>query len=133
MTVIFSSERIEGLEGVYATPALATMIDFSGASLVYTDNKRLIALAKEANIQVRDFPKHPPTGKVEKTITPPKADIITPANDGPLVMTPVTGDATYVPEPVTPIEVTEVVEAPKEVVEAPKKRRTRKPRVKKDN
>lgn len=114
MTVIFSSERIEGLEGVYATPALATIIDFSGATLVYTDNKRLIALAKEANVAVRDFPKHPPTGKVAATTPPPKADepIVTPATDGPLVMTPITGDATQATAP---------------------KKRTRKPRVKKDS
>lgn len=97
MTVIFSSERREGLVGIYATPALATIIDFNGATLAYTDNKRLIALGKEAGVEVRDFPKQPPTGKVEKNTPPPKSEeTVTPSNDvlGPLVMTPVTAPTT---------------------------------------
>ena len=74
MVVIFSSGRIEGLEGTYAAPSMASNADIAKASVVYTDNKRIIAMAKTMGIQVRDFPKHPPTGKVETIVPLPVAD-----------------------------------------------------------
>lgn len=60
MVLIFSGSRIDGLEGVYASPNLASRADMVHADLIYTDNKRIIDMAKEFNIEVRDFPKHPP-------------------------------------------------------------------------
>lgn len=60
MVLIFSGSRIEGLEGVYASPNLASRADMVHADLVYTDNKRIIDMAREFNIEVRDFPKVPP-------------------------------------------------------------------------
>lgn len=60
MTVIFSGVKIEGLRGRYCVPNLVTQADLVGVTLVYTDNKRVIDMANELNIEVRDFPKHPP-------------------------------------------------------------------------
>lgn len=61
MILIFSgTRRIEGLAGTYAAPNLASKADIANANVIYTDNKRIIDMAKEFNIEVRDFPKHPP-------------------------------------------------------------------------
>lgn len=95
MVVIFSGTRIEGLEGTYAVPALASQADIAHADVIYTDNKRIIAMAKKSGVTVRDFPKHPPTVKVEKTIPQPEM--------------PVTTEPLMVLEPLEPIE--EVIDA----------------------
>ena len=83
MVVIFSGERIEGLMGNYAAPSLATGAELIGATVAYTDNKRIIALAREKGVEVRDFPKHPPTNKVEPItalpeVTDTSMDFLTP-------------------------------------------------------
>ena len=70
MILILSTTRIEGLEGTYATPNLIGPADLNHADIVYTDNERVIDLAKKFNVEVRDFPKHPPTVKEG---TPPQS------------------------------------------------------------
>ena len=70
MILILSTTRIEGLEGTYATPNLIGPADLNHAEVVYTDNERVIDLAKKFNVEIRDFPKHPPTVKEG---TPPQS------------------------------------------------------------
>ena len=94
MILIISSTRIEGLNGTYASPNLVGETDISHADVVYTNNKRIMELAKNFNVEVRDFPKHPPTGnEAKKSSTPPSpktedksADVLTPIGD---VLTPI--------------------------------------------
>jgi hypothetical protein len=74
MTIIFSNTTIDGLEGVYATPMMATEVDVSKATVIYTDDDRLRLIADTLGVEVRDFPKYPPasaTTTVEEVI--PKA------------------------------------------------------------
>lgn len=66
MILIFSSDRIEGLSGTYATATLASEGDVAKANLIYTDNKRIIQMAKKLEVTVRDFPKHPPSSDEPK-------------------------------------------------------------------
>jgi len=73
MIMIFSSARIEGLEGTYVVAGMATEIDVAHATVAYTDNERIRAMARKLNVEVRDFPKHPPTGE-EATSPKPLKD-----------------------------------------------------------
>ena len=80
MTMIFSPTSIEGLNGTYAVAGLATEIDIAHADVVYTDSERIIAMANKLNIEVRDFPKHPPTGKEATSPKPLKIEVNVSAN-----------------------------------------------------
>ena len=102
MTLIYSQTKILGLEGNYSNPAYFDGNIDAGATLVFTEREDIAECAKLKGIKVKGFTKQPPK-KAEAT-TEPKPSVDTEK----------------------PVEV-------EEVVEAPKKRRTRKPRVKKDN
>ena len=69
MTIIFSNEKIEGLEGVYANPAYFDGYFDAGTDLVITENKHIAETAKLRGFKVKGFTKQPPK-KVEATVEP---------------------------------------------------------------
>lgn len=120
MIVIFSNTRIEGLQGTYATPAMATETDVVHADVIYTDNERIIAMAKKLNVAYKDFPKQPPKtkgttppqpsqGKIvaEEKVLEPLGDVLTPIAPEPVVDETVL-TATSVPVTPDTMELTEL-------------------------
>lgn len=115
MVMIFSNTRIVGLLGTYASPAMVTDVDIAHATVVYTDNEKIKAMAKKHNVEVRDFPKHPPAGMGTTPPQPTKKENDTFDVLVPLTPQPAEGMATFVP------------------AEEPVVKKTRRPRVKKDS
>ncbi len=70
MTVIFSDRAVDGCEGLYCNPKFFEGFPPNTTSVI-TKHDHIKKAAKEQGLVVRDFPKQPPTGKVEKETPPP--------------------------------------------------------------
>ena len=56
MTLVYSNEKIEGLDGAYRNPAFFDGIE-DGAEVVYTDSDVIAKAYKDAGIEVKTIEK----------------------------------------------------------------------------
>jgi hypothetical protein len=71
MTIIYSNNRVDGLDGKYANPAYFAGAEVN-ATLVYTNDNNIASIYKEAGVEVKKIPSS--DKKVEQKKTKSKTE-----------------------------------------------------------
>ena len=71
--IIFSNKKVDGVDGIYANPAMFNGYFDGGHNEVMTNIKAIREIAKSKGLIVKDFPKQP--SKQAEAATEPKPSV----------------------------------------------------------